>query len=298
MVVSLLEAIDPYGIYDKNLFNLKYSFATNVLCAKRLIEILHNERNILVFGTSRSARISPAILHEEVINLDCIYGNPSSVIDFLNRLDQQSIKNISKIYYCIDWNCFIDDSKYDRVNYQDWKAILIYKIKHLNLSVIGFAQQKIFLNFNGEPNKYYHSKGYAVRHNDGNPNFPIIPYNDVEMTSKDIVSVLSKIDKFAKTHSIEIVYFMPTLPAGFDRLWDFGMFSRQLRLYLDYIDGIYDFTYVEGISNNRQLFADYSHLSTNGLKKLFETQFNEKNYITSKNLDAHLSEYKKYYKYK
>ena len=39
---------------------------------------------------------------------------------------------------------------------------------------------------------------------------------------------------------------------------------------LENIDGFYDFTYVEGISNNKSMFKDVSHLNTNGMKALIK----------------------------
>ncbi|MCD6191090.1 MAG: hypothetical protein J7K14_06090, partial [Sulfurimonas sp.] len=89
----------------------KSSFLTSKYLFEKLKE---NKKYIVVFGTSRSAKISSKLYGENIINFsESVYGNPYDVMNLINQLSTKQIANISKILYLVDNHTFRERGNYD-----------------------------------------------------------------------------------------------------------------------------------------------------------------------------------------
>ena len=101
-IINIL--IDPYGenYIFKTSFN-QYKIFSKPSAASHLLDLLEKNKYALVFGTSRIGLIDANATGEPTLNFrNSVYGYPSDVYKLLSMLNDQQIKNISKIYYLID----------------------------------------------------------------------------------------------------------------------------------------------------------------------------------------------------
>lgn len=280
LLFLFIELIDPYG-ENHNRLGFERTFSNRPLRTAKYLDTLSKEPHTLIFGTSRSVRITPDIVRSPIINLQVIYGNPYAVIDFLHRLDTRQVNNVIQIYYLLDMHVFNGKEFYDPVDYESPLFRIIYKIKKLNTRSIEKAVEKVKLNFSGSFPFYIHEKGYQVSL--VKKDWFIPPFKtDCQVFTEDTIAQLKEIDRFAKHHGIDIVYFTPVLSEEYIRLMDFDLFLEQKKMFLKYIEGFYDFTFVTGLSDNHTLLDDPSHLSYDGLKLLFDQHFVPEQYVTEK----------------
>ena len=58
----------------------------------------------LFFGSSRIQQLSDSIVGDSILNLNYIYKDPSSIYNFLKKLDKTHWKNIEKVYVFLDFH--------------------------------------------------------------------------------------------------------------------------------------------------------------------------------------------------
>ncbi|MBT3237407.1 MAG: hypothetical protein HOL37_10775 [Rhodospirillaceae bacterium] len=287
LAFAAVELVDPKGENDFSI-GLERNYFSSVLNAQRQLQTLSVRPSAVIFGTSRSAYLSPDVIGTSVINMQVIYANPHAVLDFLGRLDDTQISNITEIYYLLDYFTFNGERNYDRVDYESTVERLVYKIKSLGLGKIQLAWQKIINNLTDSDMSYVTVDGYlmAISENTFDGKVGGEPYP--QDFQEDTVGELSKVDAFAKQHGVAITYFMAPFPEATLGRLDFGRHALFSRSVLKHIDGFYDWTYVESMSRFADQFSDGAHVKYALLKRLFQELRTPEYYVDGGNVGTHL----------
>ncbi len=302
--------LDPY--YETNLIKIdginNYKFKQTKLTTKILFEKLKDDKYTLVFGTSRSRKIDTDLLNDKVLNLYPIYGHPISILNFLNTLSKKQIKNINKIYYLIDSQCFNDkDSTYNnrfKIDLNSNYEFIYNYLKLFSIDKLFSSIEMVFKNISLNFNHYVSENGYAIYQTkditNANNNLKDIARQSKTIIkngqefSTSIVKYLSKIDKFSQDNGIEIVYFTSTFMQEYIKKMDYNLIISLRKKFLNNIDGFYDLTYMSNISNRAELFTNSTHISKDGMEYITNILLSEdKNFfVNNKNFNEKMKIYK------
>ncbi|MCD4756709.1 MAG: hypothetical protein K8R39_00375 [Arcobacteraceae bacterium] len=277
--------IDPYneiGIFNYSLN--KRIVKDSILTYNTLLKKLNNqEQYTLVFGTSRSHLLSEEVLNEKVLNFHSLYGNPKNIFNVLDKLSKKEIHNIKKIYFLLDFHVFNTES-YRKFDTNNFFPQMYYLVRNTNSIKIEDSIKMFLLNLTNNNDSYI----------DRNSGSAIIVQKDEKMKltkeslkwkpflkyDEEVFLYLGRIESWCKENNIEIIFFTPTLYSDIIKNFDLDILKKQKELYLKNIDGFYDFTYLDDISNDRTFFRDVSHLNTKGMKALLDKiKFEHKYYI-------------------
>jgi len=279
--------IDPYNEIGLVKYSMnKNIFQDSLLTYNTILKNLKNDHYTIVFGTSRSHLLSEEVLNDKVLNLHSLYGNPKNIFNVLNKLSKVEISNINKVYYLLDFHVFNTDT-YRKFDTSNFLPQIYYLIRNTNSIKIVDSLKLLVLNMTGKYNSYIdRESGSAVMKDSIEMEFINLEYKPYLEYNKEVYSYLSKIDNFFKKHNIEVVYFTPPLYSGVLKNFDLDILKKQKELYLDHIDGFYDFTYVESISDDESMFKDVTHLNIEGMKLIVKKiQVQNDYYITKETLD-------------
>ncbi|MHA1597500.1 MAG: hypothetical protein ACTSV1_02160 [Alphaproteobacteria bacterium] len=293
LAFAAVELVDPKGENDFSI-GLDKNYFSSVLNARRQLQILSTRPSIVVFGTSRSSYLSPQILGGDVLNMHVIYANPHAVLDFLGRLDDRQISNITGIYYLLDYFAFNGTELYDPVDYQNAWQRVAYKIKGFGGSTIRMSWDKIVNNLTRPNMSYATADGYPVILDERTYDGKVGGEARIQDFREDTVALLARVDGFAKRRGIEVTYFMAPFPEATLRRLDMDKHAQFSRAALKYIDGFYDWTYVDSISPNNDMFSDAVHAKFAPLKRLFTELKTPEYYVDDRTIDYHLNSLKPY----
>ncbi len=96
VIVTVNILIDPNleNAFIKHKLNAK-TFSRTLISSQILYDKLKDNKYSLIFGTSRSAKISSKMLHANLLNFSLsLYGNPKSIQFFLNSLDKNQVNQL------------------------------------------------------------------------------------------------------------------------------------------------------------------------------------------------------------
>ena len=236
----------------------KSSFLTSKYLFEKLKE---NKKYIVVFGTSRSAKISSKLYGENIINFsESVYGNPYDVMNLINQLSTKQIANISKILYLVDNHTFRERGNYD-INYS---RNFIFK------QLINFNTENVFLSIKSIFN-YNLSKGINLDGSFFNNNESSLRLYECDRYKYEKVfdgmhvktfEALKDIKKFAQQNNINIIFFTSTMNIPYLSNINKKDFMKHRENLITNIGEFYDFTYIDGISNNHNAFTDVTHITT------------------------------------
>lgn len=300
--VFLVNPTNAYNYYP-SLDITKYKFKYDKYTAKLAYEQLKIDKSILVFGTSRSAKVSNKVLNTEdkVLNVNGLYGNPFSISAFLNSLSPEQINNIKKVYYLVDTHTLKDKNhlKYGirDVNYENYlSSFMDILLESISISKLWDSYECVKKNyFNVQQLNQYVDKdnGYiVVSHKIKDTKyFMEYPYkkygfdDDYFDFDKSAITKLAEINSFFKKHNITVVYYTGTYSPYFFYNMDLYKEFEKYKLVLSSVEKLYFLEYIENISTAVTAggylthFNNPSHLNYNGVKYTFEKTMIKNDYL-------------------
>jgi hypothetical protein len=274
---------------EKNFFHSAYS-------AVHLYEQLKTTKAVLVLGTSRIHQVNASNFDGKVVlNLHAIYGSPYAALDFFRNLDNHQWTNIEEIYFELSDITYNGNEKYTKVDYRSRFGTVLQTIKTTNFDKIVRAYWTIQKNLKKTP-LYINTDGAFIVEQElppFNSNTPghVEPANKVQhrqLWKMESYVALQELDQLIKTRNIKAVFFTTPLRREYIECSNIIALQDARRLYVDILDGYYDLSYVEQLSNNPRNFSDSQHTSTLGknyylkLLKERDPQF----YVTRSNLPS------------
>lgn len=274
--------IDPWGEYRllEHGYN-RYKKEVRSSSLGPLLSKLSQKPHVLVFGTSRSAKINSQMLGDDVLNLSMeVYGKPENVYRFFHLLDGAQRSHIKKVYYLLDEHTFGNFWK-DEILYESPFDLELDKLTNINIGKIGAAIETIRFNDDIASGQlkdyaYFNTEGSQInvisqekraKRQAFDPNLDF--YKTI--VSSNQLKYLSKLDTFLEKERIPIFYF--NTPMYFENASDIKTTSlgliRRYALYLENIDHIHDYYYLSHLFRKDE-FSDNNHLNTRGMKKLVD----------------------------
>ena len=203
--------IDPFGESQTKEQKLKI-FASSVLTIDRYLKQLSEKKYTLIFGTSRSNLISSEQFGGPVLNLHVVYGNPYSVSGFLERLEGGHLKNVSEIYYLLDFFTFDGvERAHKKIEYKSLLDRFMYRFSNLG-NYFWVAISTVKSNLISDYSYYITIDGSRknVADSEREPEFRLI--HGLELYTNitfDALEQLGMIEKFCKRNNLKITYFTP-----------------------------------------------------------------------------------------
>lgn len=294
LVFTFVELVDPKGENNFS-YGLEYNYSSSILNARKLMQVLSKRPSAVIFGTSRSTYLSPDILGVDVLNMHVIYANPHAVLNFLSRLDDNQLSNITQIFYLLDYHVFNNKKFYDPVDYEDDWQRFFYKVKSLGFSSVKASWQKIVNNLTNANVSYVNPDGYVVVNGEKTFDGKIRGESWTQDFREVTVSLLAKVEAFAKNRGIKTTYFMAPFPLATLSRLDIVKHESFARAVLKYIDGYYDWTYIASASPFNEQFSDASHPKFNLLKRVFSELRTDEYYVDDSNVHEFMERLKPYF---
>jgi hypothetical protein len=283
VMLGIYIIVDAEMVFNKSITNKKFGYTQYY--SKYQYDKLKENKYSLIFGTSRSQKLSSDELNINLLNFHNIYGEPNGILNFLSQLNEIQIKNIDHIYYLVDLVAMRDEPNI--INYKS--NTFIDKIIHiLPLSNLSIKHTLRDLKYNILKNSiyYYIDKDGSFYLNDKNQSAILNKNKKHKASIKSIkktksIDTLIKLDRFCKKNKILITYYTPTNSdkmsinvETINFLW--------AELLNKGIDGFYELYYIDGISNNQLNnnylnFTDETHLNYNSMNKVFKDIVLDKN---------------------
>jgi len=268
--------VDPentFHNYSIERFN-KYKYKRTQL------DVLYNAtKNIknydtIIFGTSRSAIYgsnNDIFSDKKIINLsDIVYGYPSRIYKFLQSLPPEH--NIKNIYIGLDIHTMsrpkgtLEDFRNDLFyRYPSSAKLLaiIYKLLPTNLSLVyltiknNFLGKKPLSTMDQNGVRYYEEFGHKFTYDQYSIQKKI-KFDNTEL------GFLKKIEQFGKNKNINISFF--TFPYSVEYYMQDYSQSDIRNLFskiLGYVSGIYNFSYINHLTKNRNNYFNRKHHNHN-----------------------------------
>jgi len=281
--------VDPRQVFNNSI--TKYKFEYSRYYSKHQYETLKSGEYSLIFGTSRSQKLSSESLGMNILNFHNLYGEPGDILNFLNSLDKNQIKNIVKIYYLVSLDTMRDESEflnYQKSNFLD-KLKEVFPLTNLDLKYLfkdvyyNLFQNKIYYYLNKDGSQFVFEKNQSTILNE-----KIKQQNNPHLKTSNSIDTLLSLNNFCKEKGIDIIYYTPTFSDKFilnfteiEYLWS--------KLLNGGIKGFYFTYYIEGVSNkmndNKYIyFTDTTHLNHNMMNKIFKEIIvgsNQKYYVNN-----------------
>ena len=288
--------IDPYqnnNYFSSNINKLKFFTSKNAINSH--IKDLNYNKYTLVFGTSRSLRVTPDIINDKIITLNYVYGNPYCVNEFLLTLNDRQISNINRVIYNLSNHVFGEKVCSEDLNINNYSFIDYFNLKTLENSF-----RTIYFNLT---NKYYNSVsnyGYVFDNENIKYFSPIKLSNrsyqsQLKLLKKTNLSIdssfkeLNRVDAFMKKNSIDILYYTDmTTDYYFSllHLEDIILFNKRIS---ENVDEFYAFNYIENFSDNYNNFSNASHATSKGMNEIFHLYTNKKYLINKNTINSYIN---------
>ena len=286
--------IDPYNenkliTHKFNLHKPRSSYTSSI----RLFDKLKTDKYILLFGTSRSLKLSKKILGKPTINFSgSIYGEPTKVFNFLKQLNQTQKNNIIKIYYLLDMHTFSNNTS-TLINYNSYFEYIKLHFINFNLEKVLAALETIILNLTLRGD-YMSEYGWIINtkrevtYGHKGPILSTIEHNNFIKSQNNIIfderqfNYLSKLNKLLNDNNIQTIYFTPTFNIQALKEFNFEILDYQYKKFSNILNNFYDLTYIPVISNDYTMYTDSSHLKYKGFKYIFK-KINFDDYNVNKN---------------
>lgn len=269
-------------------FNL-YKIGSSYNSSTQLFNKLKTDKYILVFGTSRSHKLSEKILGQPTLNLSgSVYGEPNKVFNFLKQLNQKQKNNIIQVYYLLDIHTFSKNTS-QLIDYNSYPDYIKSQFINFNMDKINLSLKTILTNYKGAKD-YVDENGCKINLEEHTFN-PKTSYGEINAFvkhqsntafDKGQFQYLSKIKKLLKNNNIKTTYFIPTFNILALKKFNFSVIDYQKKKFSEILDSYYDLSYIPYISNDYNKFSDFSHPKFEALKYIF-TEINLEQYEVNKN---------------
>jgi len=279
--------IDPEIVFNKSITEKKFGYTKYY--SKYQFKKLLQDKYSLVFGTSRSQKVSSCYQGNNLLNFHNIYGEPREILNFLLQLNQKQLNNIKNIYILVSLKTMRENGE-EFINYKSNtffdKLLFILPLSPMSVK---YLIRDIKYNILKSSIYYWIDDDGSLYVNDKNQSVIITAEAKKQKLSYNIddyqnaIQTLLEIDKFCKKHSINIKYYTPT---NADKFFPDTQMLRDLwlKLFQGGIDNFYGLYYIDGVSNNVKNdnylnFTDSNHLNYNMMNKIF------KNIVVQENKD-------------
>jgi hypothetical protein len=278
VMVVIYIAIDAEMVFNNSLTNKKFGY-TEYYSKYQFDKLKYNQYS-LIFGTSRSQKLSSSMLNINILNFHGIYGQPDGILNFLLQLNQKQIQNIKQIYYLVSIATMNDEA-----SVVDYKSnTFIDKLTHiLPLSALSMKYTVRDLKYNifKDTMYYYIDDDGSLNVNDKDQsailNKKITYDSTVDIIKKtNSINALLKLNKFCIDNNILITYYTPTFSDKV--IVNVETINYLWATLLDGgISGFYELYYISGVSDNKlnnlyYNFTDETHLNYNSMNKTFKRQ--------------------------
>ncbi len=270
---------------------------SSFLTSKYLFNKLKNDKYTLIFGTSRSAKISSKMFGSNVLNLSqSIYGNPNDVLYFLNLLDKVQWNNINKIYYLVDNHTFLKRTYY---NFDYSSCVLLEQIKHFDANNLVLSIRSIYFNiFNIKPFKGINTDGSTYNNNEQLARKYQFDYYDFKKEfqfNKHEFTILKDIKTLVDKNNKEIIFFTSTMNLYYLKSMKKDLFLSHRKQLIENCGNLVELSYIHPISNKIYNFTDPTHMTTTQTKYVLDNLLKNKNYTYTVNSDRYDEFYKTYF---
>ncbi|WP_319777804.1 ankyrin repeat domain-containing protein [Maridesulfovibrio sp.] len=272
LILTVNIIIDPYGefrLIEGNYNKLKFKNLKS--SALKVASKLYDGQYTLVFGSSRTMLVSEEILGEPVLNFSTsIYVNPGDILALLKTLDEKQIKNIKQIYYLIDINSFHYESSAPELASK--AALFMESFRNIGPDKIEDAWKCVKNNVGPEPEHPNFIDEFGVLHKkDESYKDNVVVFNS-HFVSQYYLDKLAEINSFCIKNRVKITYF--TVP------WCQNLNTGQqaklnaiLNSAISSCSSYYDLFGNTDFTGHKNLFSDPTHLTSTGLKKLFNKRY-------------------------
>lgn len=294
-VLLLYITINPKN--ENSFFTNSTIEESSFLTSKPLFNKLKNGKYSLIFGTSRSAKISSKMFDGNVLNLSqSIYGNPNDVLYFLNSLDKVQWNNINKIYYLVDNHTFMKRNYYN-LDYSS--CILLEQIKRFDANNLLLSIRSIYFNlFNITPFKGINIDGSIYNNEEQLARKYQFDYYDFKKEfqfSKHEFTVLKDIKTLVDRKNKEIIFFTSTMNLYYLKSMKKDLFLKHRKQLIKNCGNIVELSYISPISNKMYNFTDPTHMTTTQTKYVLDNflKYKDDSYIVD--FDKYDEFYKNYF---
>lgn len=293
--------VDPYGVSGTRfIWNEKKFASHNTLVPFRLAETLRERTSDLVFGNSRSGKISPAMTGRPLLNFsNSIYGRPVDIVHFLSHLDEAQIKNIDRVFFLLDIEFDRTSERVVELNFNDGKGHLLEALSSLNFSLLRHSLKTLQHNlgqvWERSTINEFHRDGYAIGHHETPHVFSSEEYGtlDDQLFDFDEASLasLKKVDEFCESRGIEVFFYFPAINDAYLSKINLKSFATFQAKVLETIGGFYDLTHLPGLSNDLTRSVDFHHLDSQAVATSLK-HLDESMYVDSRNkMEANFQTY-------
>ncbi len=266
--------VDPEQVFNKSITQHKFRYTKYY--SKHQYEKLKKDKYILIFGTSRSQKVSTNVLGINLLNFHNMGGEPSDIFNFLKQLNSQQIVNIKHIYCLVSTGSMRDEIS--TLNYKKYGFIDKFNevfpltnssLKNLTRDILNNIQEKSIYYINNDGSQFVYNKNQTAIVNRTIQQ----PINEDLMNTNSFKELL-KINEFCKKNNIKTTYYTPTYVDKYKINIKQITFLWQ-QLFNGGIDGFYALYYLEDISNNMIKnqyihFTDKSHLNHTSMNNIFK----------------------------
>ncbi|NOQ32014.1 MAG: hypothetical protein GQ570_12920 [Helicobacteraceae bacterium] len=283
--VLLYVIVNPKN--ENSIFNHTFTEQSSFITSKILYEQLKINKYTLIFGTSRSAKITTEAFGSNVLNFsNSIYGNPNDVLYLLNSLDDKQWNNIDNIYYLVDNHTFNHRLHYD-LNYKS--SVIFEQIKNFNMKNLLLSLKLLYfkildkkpqhgVNFDGSGYNYNEPKARKI-------DFDKIKYiNELRFNTSEF-KVLKSIKNKVVNKGLNIIFYTATMNTYYLKSIDKSDFLEHRKLLVENCGEIIDLSYIDNISNKLYNFTDPTHLTSIKTKYILDNFLKNSNsqYIVNMN---------------
>lgn len=275
-MIILYIIVDAEIVFNQSITHKKFGYTEYY--SKYQYEKLKHNKYSLIFGTSRSQKLSSKELNINLLNLHNIYGEPEGILNFLSQLDKNQIQNITHIYYLVSIDTMVDEPP--TINYKSNSFFdkLYYVLPLSDLSIkytlrdlkYNFAPKSIYYYISDDGSLFVHDKNQSSILNQRT----VLPSSINKIIKTKSIDTLLKINEFCKKNNIAITYYTPTYSNKviintdtIKFLWTQLLNGGVKNFYATYyIDGVSDLK----LGNSYECFTDGTHLNYTYMNKVFK----------------------------
>tara|TARA_B100000767_G_scaffold77782_1_gene74461 strand:+ start:14647 stop:15630 length:984 start_codon:yes stop_codon:yes gene_type:complete len=275
--------VDPYQLRQKDSADwAKYKYSR--LYSRFQFEDLKHKDYSLIFGSSRSQKISSRLQSDDYLNFHNLYSEPGDVKNFITQLSVNQLQNIDVIYYELDIAAFRRELM-KPINYNNNVVTDIVSFSlPLTFEHILSVARELYYNVFDASQYQIDSDGSLFIYNDDAPTF--IAENPTRRIFKGnsyspfAINDIADINKFCIENAIDIIFYTPTYSDKAIREMNWDVIRLALTDLVNQGVKFKNNYFIEGISdiqsNNMYThFSDASHLNTLAANQVF------KNYVVN-----------------
>jgi len=256
LLYLLYYLVNPEQIYATSITAKKF-FYTKEFSRSQYKKLKSDKYNI-IFGTSQSHAIGSKMMNENTLNFHNLYAEPGDIINLMNQLNSNQIKNIKSIIYLIDLRSGAKRVDKDLINYKSddkiFQKLNYYRVIKTFRDIRRNITSKYGAYLDNDGSVYYmnpakHIKGIPYY---GSRNSAKLEYDD------NLIKGIKQINEFANKNKIPIKYITPvTNDKYFSTVNLKELYIFYKRLIESGVKNIALYYYIDGLSNLKNIEGSY-----------------------------------------